>query len=145
MSEEREKVRCRSCELVQWRDRSNCRRCREPLPEPVVKIVERVVEKVVVRQDPHCIEVLERACRLISTATERLIQSCAEQKVPVVLSPSSETETFPTMAQTERSMILAAYERSERKPAVAARLLGIGKTTLYRKLKEMGEAFSAAA
>lgn len=49
------------------------------------------------------------------------------------------------MAQTERSMILAAYERSERKPAVAARLLGIGKTTLYRKLKEMGEAFSAAA
>ncbi len=27
MSEEREKVRCRSCELVQWSDRANCRRC----------------------------------------------------------------------------------------------------------------------
>ena len=139
MSVEREKVRCLSCELMQWRDRSNCRRCGEPLPEPVVKIVERVVEKVVVRQDPGCIENLEKACRLISTATERLIQSCAEQKVPLVLSQSSETETFPTMAEMERSMIFAAYEKSERKPLVAARLLGIGKTTLYRKLKAMGE------
>ena len=139
MSVERDKIRCLSCELVQWSGRSSCRRCREPLPEPVVRIVERVVEKVVVRQDPHCIEVLERACRLISAATDRLNQSCAAQKIPVVLSQSSGAGTFPTMAQMERSMILAAYERSEGKPVVAARLLGIGKTTLYRKLKEMGE------
>lgn len=41
------------------------------------------------------------------------------------------------MAEMERSMILAAYERSERKPLVAARLLGIGKTTPYRKLKKI--------
>lgn len=34
-------------------------------------------------------------------------------------------------------MILAAYRKSNRKPVEAARLLGIGKTTLYRKLKEM--------
>jgi len=34
-------------------------------------------------------------------------------------------------------MIVAAYKRSNRKPLEAARLLGIGKTTLYRALKEM--------
>jgi hypothetical protein len=53
MNEEREKVRCRSCELVQWNDRACCRRCGITLPEPIVTIVERVVEKVVVRQDPQ--------------------------------------------------------------------------------------------
>ena len=46
MNEQREKVRCRICELTQWSDRANCRRCGSALPDPVVKIVERVVEKV---------------------------------------------------------------------------------------------------
>ena len=78
MSEEREKVRCRSCELVQWSDRANCRRCGTALPEPIVRIVERVVEKVVIRQDPQCLQKLEQASRLISTATERLTQQCVE-------------------------------------------------------------------
>ena len=47
--EEREKVRCKRCELVQWSDREDCRRCGTALPQPLVKIVERVVEKVVIR------------------------------------------------------------------------------------------------
>jgi transcriptional regulator of acetoin/glycerol metabolism len=42
------------------------------------------------------------------------------------------------MAEVERAMIVAAYERSNRRPLEAARLLGIGRTTLYRKLWEMG-------
>jgi transcriptional regulator of acetoin/glycerol metabolism len=37
----------------------------------------------------------------------------------------------------ERAMIVAAYRKSNRNSAEAARLLGIGKTTFYRKLKEM--------
>src|SRR4051812_8301750 len=52
MREECEKVRCRQCELVQWSDRAHCRRCGMALPEPIVRIVERVVERVVIRQDP---------------------------------------------------------------------------------------------
>jgi transcriptional regulator of acetoin/glycerol metabolism len=44
------------------------------------------------------------------------------------------------MAEVERAMIVAAYEWSNRKPLEAARLLGIGKTTVYRKLRAMGEA-----
>ncbi len=34
-------------------------------------------------------------------------------------------------------MIFAAHEKSERKPLVAAQLFGIGKTTFYRKLREL--------
>ena len=82
MTEERERVRCRSCELVQWSDRANCRRCGSALPEPVVRIVERVVEKVVIRQDRQCLQKLEQASRLISTATERLTRSAWSQQLP---------------------------------------------------------------
>jgi transcriptional regulator of acetoin/glycerol metabolism len=140
MSEEREKVRCQHCELVQWTDRTNCRRCGQALPEPVVRIVERVVEKVVIRQDPQCLEKLEQASRLISAATERLQKSDREQAAPIFFGLVSDTANFPTMAEMEQAMIAAAYERSNRRPLEAARLLGIGKTTVYRKLREMDEA-----
>ena len=139
MSEERDKVRCRSCELVQWSDRVSCRRCGTVLPEPIVRIVERVVERVVVRQDPQCLQKLEEAHRLISPATERLQRPSAEEKARILFSRISEAQAFPTMAEMERAIIAAAYERSNRRPLEAARLLGIGKTTVYRKLKAMGE------
>ena len=63
-----------------------------------------------------------------------------EEKAPILFSQISEAGAFPTMAEMERAIIVAAYERSNRKPLEAARLLGIGKTTVYRKLREMGEA-----
>jgi len=116
MSEEREKVRCLKCELVQWRDRELCRRCGVALPEPIVKIVERVVERIVFE---------------LSSGNDA-------ESVPVpVLRETAATSDFPTMAEMERRMILAAYQRSNRRPLLAARLLGIGKTTMYRKLREM--------
>jgi len=139
MSDERDKVRCQNCELVQWSDRANCRRCDKTLPEPIVRIVERVVEKVVIRHDPECIQSLAQARELISAATDRLMQQGVEAAAPVVLAQVPEAGAFPTMAEVERAMILAAYQRSNRKPLEAARLLGIGKTTLYRKLREMGQ------
>jgi transcriptional regulator of acetoin/glycerol metabolism len=111
MNVEREKVRCRDCELVEWRDHELCRRCGATLPEPLVKIVERVVERIVLRPCERCGN---------STAAESVAPS-----------------PFPTMAEVERRMILAAYSRSNRRPVEAARMRGIGKTTMYRKLREM--------
>ncbi len=140
MSEERDKVRCQSCELVQWSDRVSCRRCGTVLPEPIVRIVERVVERVVIPQDPQCLQKLEEAHRLISAATERLQRPSAEEKPSILFTHISEAQAFPTMAEMERAIIAAAYERSNRRPLEAARLLGIGKTTVYRKLRAMGEA-----
>ena len=51
--------------------------------------------------------------------------------------PISGIEPFPTLDAMERAMIMAAYRKSNRNSVEAARLLGIGKTTFYRKLKEM--------
>ena len=137
MSEEREKVRCGHCELVQWRDRANCRRCGNALPAPIVNVVERVVEKIVVHQDSQCLKNLQEACKLISATAVRLQESSSNQKLPVRFNSLPAVEPFPTLDEMERAMIVAAYRRSNRKPMEAARLLGIGKTTFYRKLKAL--------
>jgi transcriptional regulator of acetoin/glycerol metabolism len=104
-----------------------------------VKIVERVVERVVVRHDSECIENLEQARQLIAEASNRLTRQCTESEAPLVFAQAPQSGAFPTMAEVERTMIMAAYQRSNRKPLEAARLLGIGKTTLYRKLREIGQ------
>lgn len=116
MNDERDKVRCQKCELVQWSDRSVCRRCGTALPEPIVKIVERVVERVVFQPS---------SAEIARTASEPTVGA------------TGTADDFPPMAEMERTMILAAYQRSNRRPLLAARLLGIGKTTMYRKLREM--------
>ena len=112
----------------------------EALPEPIVRIVERVVEKVVIRQDPQCLQKLEQARRLIAASDRTAERAGRRSKSSYPLQPDSEAEAFPTMAEMERAIIVAAYERSNRRPLEAARLLGIGKTTVYRKLRAMGEA-----
>jgi len=136
MCKERAKTRCVQCELAQWADQRNCRRCGYVLPTPVVNVVERVVERVVFEQDSQSLLNLQEASKLISATTARLEES-AHQMAPVMLNSLPEVEKFPTLDQMERAMILAAYRKSNRKPVEAARLLGIGKTTFYRKLREM--------
>ena len=140
MCEERAKIRCVQCELVQWADQANCRRCGKALPAPIVNVVERVVEKVVIQQDSQCLENLQEASKLISLTAAKLRESRAIQELPVRSEPISGIEPFPTLDAMERALIIAAYRKSNRKPVEAARLLGIGKTTFYRKLKEMSQA-----
>ena len=110
-----ERLHCQQCELVQWSGREQCRCCGAPLPEPIMKVVERVVERVVAQP---------------SSGNNAEVVTV----LPVETGVASD---FPTMAQMERTMILAAYQRSNRRPLLAARLLGIGKTTMYRKLRQM--------
>jgi len=80
---------------------------------------------------------LENACKLISATAARLQESNVTQKLPVGIRPLSTIKPFPTLNETERAMIMAAYRRSNGKRLEAARLLGIGKTTLHRMLKEI--------
>lgn len=137
MCEDRAKTRCVQCELVQWADSANCRRCGRALLAPVVNVVERVVEKVVIQQDSQCLENLREASKLIAATAAKLQESRVAPELPMHSEPISGIEPFPTLDAMERAMIVAAYKRSNRKPIEAARLLGIGKTTFYRKLKEL--------
>ena len=140
MCEERVKIRCAACELVQWADHAKCRRCGQVLPAPIVNVVERVVERIVVQQDSRSLEDLQEASKLISATAARLKESYASPAPPDCFHSLSAVEQFPTLDEMERALIVAAYRRSNRKPLEAARLLGIGKTTFYRKLKELRQA-----
>jgi transcriptional regulator of acetoin/glycerol metabolism len=109
------------------------------LPAPVMNVVERVVEKVLFQQDARCVQNLQDAVELISATAARLEESSASQSLPVRFNSLPAVEPFPTLEEMERAMIMAAYRRSNRKPVEAARLLGIGKTTFYRKLRVIRE------
>ena len=140
MNEERERIRCRNCELVQWSEQANCRRCGVALPQPVVRIVERVIERTVIGHDPQCLNKLEQARQLLAEASDRLMQPSTDSALSRIPGQNGDSKQFPTMAEVERAMIISAYHRSNRKPLEAARLLGIGKTTFYRKLRELRKA-----
>jgi two-component system response regulator HydG len=52
--------------------------------------------------------------------------------------PFSDTQRIVPLAEVEKQTIIRALERLNGDKVTAARMLGIGKTTLYRKLKEYG-------
>jgi DNA-binding NtrC family response regulator len=56
--------------------------------------------------------------------------------------PAANASTVLPLAEVERRAILQAIEHTRGDRALAAHLLGIGRTTLYRKLKEYGVAES---
>jgi two-component system response regulator HydG len=62
----------------------------------------------------------------------------ARQVVPGGQEPEAGTLGVMTLADLERQAILDAIRKLRGDKLQAARLLGIGKTTLYRKLKEYG-------
>ena len=99
-----------------------------------------------VRELENC---LDRACALTSGPTihtadlPTTIQNWKTQtqaaQVPQQV-PAAPTNGIVPIAEMEKQAILEAIERLHGDKLEAARLLGIGKTTLYRKLKEYGTA-----
>jgi len=91
-----------------------------------------------VRELENC---LERACAL-SSAVEIQIRDLPTQlySAPAELIGISEpNRTIVPMAELEKQTILNALAQVNGDKMLAARLLGIGKTTLYRKLKEYSQ------
>ena len=58
--------------------------------------------------------------------------------VPTPDQPNGQSRGIIPIAELEKNAILAALEQLRGDKLLAARMLGIGKTTLYRKLKEYG-------
>jgi two-component system response regulator HydG len=93
-----------------------------------------------IRELENCIE---RACALTSGPTIHIadlpttIQNWREQSEPAAEHLLMRHGIMP-IAEMEKQAILGAIEMLHGDKLEAARLLGIGKTTLYRKLKEYG-------
>ena len=85
---------------------------------------------------------LDRACALTS-ASELQVRdlptqiSSAPLEMTAMSAPGAMHGIVP-MAELEKQTIFAALSQVNGDKMLAARLLGIGKTTLYRKLKEYG-------
>jgi two-component system response regulator HydG len=92
-----------------------------------------------VRELENCIE---RACALVSAATihtgdlPTAIRNWKEQSHAAT--PVSASQGIVPISEIEKQAILSAINQLHGDKLEAARLLGIGKTTLYRKLKEYG-------
>lgn len=92
-----------------------------------------------VRELENC---LERACALSSSATLQIgdlptaLRNLANEEYPT-LETRGEDGILP-LAEMEKRAITQAIEQLHGDKLEAARRLGIGKTTLYRKLKEYG-------
>lgn len=133
--EHRKRVRCGQCDLTQWKAQT-CRRCGQALPAPVVEFVE--VEKPVPVIQKELVEV--PVIREVLVPVEQPCLKCAG----LALSASETSQrieaadTLPTLEEMERALIHAALDRSGGDRLKAAHILGIGKTTIYRKLKEYG-------
>ena len=100
-------IRCSRCGKEQM-PREKCVRCEKKLPDVVFVVMEKVVER------------------------ERVIEKSAPAPIP-----SLETGEISSLDQAEKSLIRRAIAHTNGDRLIAARLLGIGKTTLYRKLREM--------
>jgi DNA-binding NtrC family response regulator len=62
----------------------------------------------------------------------------AATALAIMPAATAETPRIMPMAELEKQAIMGALEKLNGDKLMAARMLGIGKTTLYRKLKEYG-------
>ena len=82
---------------------------------------------------------IERAAILARSDTVDARRSAAARRRPASqLGPSPALPRQTTLADAERIHILQTLERFGRNHSGAAEALGIGRTTLWRKLKEYG-------
>lgn len=97
-----------------------------------------------IRELENC---LERACALTSGPTVHVsdlpttIQTWKSQTQPSLNASEDSGAHVMTLAEVEKNAILQTIDQLNGDKLEAAKLLGIGKTTLYRKLKEYGAAF----
>jgi two-component system response regulator HydG len=88
-----------------------------------------------VRELENC---LERACAMNSGPVIHVIDLGTPLQLPRSAAAPTSGNGVATLADLEKSAILAALQHTHGDKLQAADLLGIGKTTLYRKLKEYG-------
>ncbi len=88
--------------------------------------------------------VVERACALSSNPLIHLgdlgtqVQAFAHETRHSLPDLKEEPPKLPSMQERERDAILSTLEQLKGDKLLTAKVLGIGKTTLYRKLKEFG-------
>jgi hypothetical protein len=117
--DERNRVRCSVCGVAQF-ERPLCVRCHKPLPEPIVNV--KVVEVEV--KVPVVVELIREVLKVV--------------EVDVSARRFFVGPDVPTLAEVEEELIRRAMKAKKGNIDEAAKMIGIGKTTIRRKLYQFG-------
>ena len=102
-----------------------------------IRELEHSVQQMVAMNSGPYIGMADLPSSLVNQSLERRV--LAQESVPAIAYPSpfqSAGAGILTLAEVEKRAILQAMEYTKGDRTVAAAMLGIGRTTLYRKLKE---------
>jgi transcriptional regulator of acetoin/glycerol metabolism len=69
--------------------------------------------------------------------TARIIPNAPTKTIETVIESADHADTLP-LDVIEKTAMLTAMEETENDKQLVAKMLGIGRTTLYRRLKEYG-------
>nr|WP_235641557.1 helix-turn-helix domain-containing protein [Humidesulfovibrio mexicanus] len=108
--------------------------------KPPYNISPRAAERMLAYHWPGNVRelrnVLERA--IILSENRLITVQCLPQDIAKNSEGTENGSPFPTIAQSEKRLILRALDHLDGNRTLAARMLGIGRKTLYRKLLEYG-------
>ena len=102
-----------------------------------VRELEHTVQQVVAMNSGQWISMADLPSSVVTSATERIAKS---QNIgsPIFSSPGEGGNGILPLAEVEKRVILQALEVAKGDRTLAAAMLDIGRTTLYRKLKDYG-------
>ncbi len=105
-----------------------------------VRELEHVVQHMVAMNTGPWLTNIELPSTVLQSDLEKSIDGTNVQPVSshTGLSPGSAADRVIPLSELERQAILHALQYTKGDRSIAAALLGIGRTTLYRKLKEYG-------
>jgi two-component system response regulator HydG len=100
-----------------------------------VRELQNAVERICTMSSGPVLHTVDLPTQLQDFHAQRL---AADAATPAGDDPENPASAIVSMADMERQAILSTIRQLHGDKLMAARLLGIGKTTLYRKLKEYG-------
>jgi DNA-binding NtrC family response regulator len=107
-----------------------------------VRELEHAVQQMVAMNSGPWITVADLPSAVVNRSFERRFEShnqeMASPGVPLASGFNAVGSGVVPLAEIEKNAILHAIEYTKGDRTVAAAMLGIGRTTLYRKLKEYG-------
>ena len=100
-----------------------------------VRQLEHTIQQMVAMNSGPWLTAPDLPSAVVNRNLERRFEGSVKQN-PIVMAASESPEIILPLAEVERRAILHAIRYTKGDRTVAAAMLGIGRTTLYRKLKE---------
>ncbi len=103
-----------------------------------IRELEHALQQMVAMNSGPWVSKADLPSCVVNRSMERQLQNSKEARVSSASGVAGAAESVLPLAETERRAILHALDCAKGDRTLASAMLGIGRTTLYRKLKEYG-------